>query len=221
MIISPSILSANMLNLAADIEMINKSKAQWVHLDIMDGRFVPNISFGIPVVKAVRKATDKILDVHLMIVEPEKYFAAFADAGADLISFHVEATNHVHRCIYQIKEMGKKVGIVLNPHTPLVSIKEVLIDVDLVLLMSVNPGFGGQQFIKNTYSKVRELNEMIRIFNSSAIIQVDGGVNLENAQDLANDGATCLVAGNSVFGSPNPIEVINKMEAIKDESINI
>lgn len=214
-IIAPSLLSADFLNLGENIEMLNKSKAEWMHVDVMDGVFVPNISFGIPILKAIRPATEKILDVHLMIVEPEKYFEPFAKAGADIISFHIEATNHAHRNIQMIKSFGKKAGVVLNPHTPVVMIKEIISYVDMVLIMSVNPGFGGQEFIKNTFGKIRELIELRKIFNSKFLIQVDGGVNLANAYQLVEDGADVLVAGNYIFKSQNPIQTIEELHNIK------
>lgn len=211
MIIAPSLLSADFLNLEKDIDMINRSDAGWIHCDIMDGRFVPNISFGLPIVKAVKRVAKKPLDVHLMIVEPEKYFEAFRDAGADIVTFHIEATNHVHRAVDAIKRLGMKAGVVLNPHTNVMLIKDIITDVDVVLLMSVNPGFGGQSFIENSYNKIRETKELIEERNSGALIEVDGGVNIGNAKALALCGADVLVAGNSVFGNNNPLNSIKEL----------
>ncbi len=211
-IIAPSILSADFLNLGKDIEMINQSQAEWIHIDVMDGVFVPNISYGIPIVKAVRKATGKILDVHLMIIQSERYFEAFRDAGADMITFHYEASVHLHRSVAMIHELGIKAGIVLNPHTPVSVLSEILPDLDMVLLMSVNPGFGGQKFITNTYSKIASLKQMITATGKNILIEVDGGVDLSNASQLVQHGADVLVAGNTVFSSANPQETILKLK---------
>ncbi len=211
-LIAPSLLSADFLNLGNDIEMVNRSEADWFHCDIMDGRFVPNISFGIPVVQAIKKKAQKPLDVHLMIVEPEKYFETFAKAGADIITFHYEASTHIHRSVQQIKSLGLKAGVVLNPHTPVSVLEDILGDLDLVLLMSVNPGFGGQKFIERTYEKIKKLRLMIEEQKASALIEVDGGVNTENAKTLFETGADVLVAGNAVFKSDNPIETIHKLK---------
>ena len=210
-IIAPSILSADFLNLGKDIEMINRSQAEWIHIDVMDGVFVPNISYGIPIVKAVRKATGKILDVHLMIIQPERYFETFRDAGADMITFHYEASVHLHRSIAMIHELGIKAGVVLNPHTPVSVLSEILPEIDMVLLMSVNPGFGGQKFIGNTYSKIATLKQMILATGKNILIEVDGGVDLSNASKLLQHGADVLVAGNTVFSSANPQETILKL----------
>lgn len=210
-IISPSILSADLLNLGNEISLINDSPAEWIHIDVMDGVFVPNISYGIPIVSAIRKATKKTLDVHLMIVNPEKYFEAFKNAGADIISFHIEASHHVHRAISQIHELGIKAGIVLNPHTPVNSLSEIINEIDMVLLMSVNPGFGGQKFIPNTYKKLQQLQTLIKSKEKEVLIEVDGGVDLENALMLIQNGANVLVAGNAIFNSPIPQLTIKKL----------
>ena len=203
-LIAPSLLSADFLNLGKDIEMVNRSEADWFHCDIMDGRFVPNISFGIPVVKAISQLAEKPLDVHLMIVEPEKYFEAFVKAGADIITFHYEASTHIHRSVQQLKALGVKAGVVLNPHTPVSVLEDILGDLDLVLLMSVNPGFGGQKFIERTFEKIRKLKAMINEQGLDTLIEVDGGVNTENAASLFEAGADVLVAGNAVFKSEDP-----------------
>ncbi len=203
-IIAPSILSADFLNLGKDIEMINNSQAEWIHIDVMDGVFVPNISYGIPIIKAVRKATTKLLDVHLMIIQPERYFEAFRNAGADIITFHYEASTHLHRSISLVHELGMKAGVVLNPHTPVNLLSEILPDLDLVLIMSVNPGFGGQKFIENTYSKITSLKKMINAIGRHTLIEVDGGVDLLNAKKLLQAGADVLVAGNAIFSSKDP-----------------
>ena len=212
-LIAPSLLSADFLNLERDIEMVNRSEADWFHCDIMDGRFVPNISYGIPVIQAIKKKAQKPLDVHLMIVEPEKYFEAFAKAGADIITFHYEACSHIHRAVQQIKSLGLQAGVVLNPHTTVAVLEDILGDLDLVLLMSVNPGFGGQQFIERTYEKIRQLRLMIEKQSAHALIEVDGGVNTQNAKALFEAGADVLVAGNAVFKSENPMETIRELKA--------
>lgn len=211
-LIAPSLLSANFLDLKADIEMINHSEADWVHCDVMDGRFVPNISFGIPVIQAIKKMAKKPLDVHLMIVEPEKYFEAFAKAGADIITFHYEACTHIHRAVQQIKSLGVKAGVVLNPHTPVSVLEDIIEDLDLVLLMSVNPGFGGQKYIERTYSKVEQLRRMIDQRGCNTMIEVDGGVSTSNASNIFAAGADILVAGNAVFASEDPITTIKLLK---------
>lgn len=214
--IAPSLLSANFANLEKDIQMLNTSEADWLHLDIMDGVFVPNISFGLPVVSAVKKLSNKPLDVHLMIVKPENYFEAFAQAGADYISFHIEASTHVHRSIQLLKKLGVKAGVVLNPHTPVSLLEEVIEDLDYVLLMSVNPGYGGQKFIEKTFKKIEKLKLLIQESGSKALIQVDGGVNTENAKALYQAGADVLVAGNAVFSAENPTAAISKIRNAKN-----
>ena len=212
MIVAPSLLSANFLNLERDIQMINESKAEWLHLDVIDGQFAPNITFGIPVIEAVRKATNKFLDAHLMIEHPERMIDAFAKAGVDSITVHYEACTHLHRVIQQIKSHGIKAAVALNPHTSIQSLEFVIKDLDMVLLMSVNPGFSGQKFIKATYTKLQQLAGAKWMTN--ALIQVDGGVSLENANGLKLSGADVIVAGNAVFKSENPLETINNLYGI-------
>ena len=214
-IIAPSLLSANFLHLEEACNMLNQSEAEWFHLDVMDGRFVPNISFGIPVIAAIRKATKKVCDVHLMIEEPEKYAQAFKDAGADVLTVHVEACRHLHRNIQQIKSLGMKAGVAINPHTPISAIEEIIADVDLVCLMSVNPGFGGQKFIEATLPKIKQLKKIITEKGSGAIIEIDGGVTLENAASIIHAGADVLVAGNTVFGAADPIDTIKQLRSIR------
>lgn len=210
-IIAPSVLSADFLNLGRDIEMLNQSKAEWIHLDIMDGLFVPNISFGLPVVQAIRKATTKTLDVHLMIEQPERYITAFADAGADALTLHYEASRHLHRAMQQIRDAGMKAGVVLNPHTPVELLQDLLPYLDLVLLMSVNPGFGGQKFIPQILDKTVRLKKMIEKRGLEVLIEVDGGVNAETAAQLFDAGADALVAGSYVFGSEDPQKTIERL----------
>ena len=213
-LIAPSILSADFANLQRDIEMINRSEADWVHVDIMDGLFVPNISFGFPVLSAVKRHTEKPLDVHLMIVEPDRYLTQFKDAGASNITVHFEACTHLHRTIQKIKELGCKAGVALNPHTPINHLYDIIDDLDLVCIMSVNPGFGGQKFIENTYRRIRELRILTQGRNDKLLIEIDGGVNHENSFDLLNAGADVLVAGNTVFSSKDPIESIRLLKDI-------
>ena len=208
-LVAPSLLSANVLNLGSDIEMLNKSEADWYHLDIMDGTFVPNISFGIPVVKAISKIAQKPLDVHLMIVHPDRYIDAFKDAGASILSVHIETCQHLHRCLQSIKKAGMKAGIVLNPHTAISSLEDIISDADLVLIMSVNPGFGGQQSIPHSLQKIEILKEMILRKNLSTLIEVDGGIDLNNAPSVVSAGADILVAGSSIFKAENPVEMIH------------
>lgn len=210
-IIAPSVLSADFLNLGRDIEMLNQSKAEWIHLDIMDGLFVPNISFGLPVVQAIRKATTKTLDVHLMIEQPERYITAFADAGADVLTLHYEASRHLHRAMQQIRDAGMKAGVVLNPHTPVELLQDLLPYLDLVLLMSVNPGFGGQKFIPQILDKTVRLKKMIEKRGLDVLIEVDGGVNAETAAQLFDAGSDALVTGSYVFGSENPQKTIERL----------
>lgn len=211
-LIAPSVLSANFLALGNDIDMINNSEADWFHVDVMDGRFVPNISFGMPVIKALKKQAKKPLDVHLMIVEPEKYFEDFKNAGADVLTIHYEASTHLHRSLQAIKALGMKAGVSLNPHTPVHLLEDIIQDIDLVLIMSVNPGFGGQKFIQQSFDKVRKLKKMINDKGCDTLIEIDGGVTLDNAPDLIEAGVDVLVAGNTVFSSENPTDTIKKLK---------
>ena len=213
-IIAPSLLSANFLALQKDCDMLNNSAADWFHLDVMDGRFVPNISFGLPIIEQIRKATSKVCDVHVMILEPEKYAEAFKKAGADVYTVHIEACPHLHRNLQQAKQLGMKAGVALNPHTPIQTLVDVIQDIDVVCLMSVNPGFGGQQFIPQTIQKIAELKALITAKNSSSLIQIDGGVTLVNAPQMIAAGADVLVAGNTVFNSENPTQTIAALKAL-------
>ena len=220
-IIAPSILAADFGNLQRDIEMINQSEADWFHVDVMDGVFVPNISFGFPVMAAVKKHATKPLDVHLMIVEPDKFIPEFAKAGADRITVHYEACTHLHRTIQLIKASGCKAGVALNPHTPVTLLQDVIEDLDLVLIMSVNPGFGGQAFIHNTYKKIQDLKRLIQGVNEDLIIQVDGGVSLLNIAKLVSTGANAFVAGSAIFATDNPSQTITEMKNLVTTSISI
>jgi ribulose-phosphate 3-epimerase len=214
-IIAPSILAADFANLQREVSMINESTADWVHVDIMDGMFVPNISMGIPVVEAINRHSTKPLDVHLMIVQPERYLEAFRKAGAEVLSVHVEACPHLHRTLQQIKSLGCKAGVAINPSTSIQTLEDVIHDIDLVCVMAVNPGFGGQKFIEHTYQKVSRLKEMIVKSGSTALIEIDGGVNLTNAPALRASGADVLVAGNFVFSASNPVAVIQQLKDIQ------
>lgn len=211
-LIAPSLLSADFSKLREDIEMINSSEADWFHIDVMDGVFVPNISFGFPVIKHIKKFAKKPLDVHLMIIEPDRYIKQFKEVGADIISVHYEACTHLNRSVNSIKELGIKAGIVLNPHTSVSLLEDIITEVDMVLIMSVNPGYGGQSFIPNTYEKIEKLKELILRKGSKAIIEVDGGVDINNANKLFETGADILVAGNSVFSSTDPAKTILQLK---------
>ena len=213
-LIAPSVLAADFSNLQRDIEMINESDADWFHIDIMDGVFVPNISFGMPVLRDIKKHAKKTLDVHLMIVNPDQYIETFSKLGADILTVHWEACTHMHRTIQAIKANGMKAGVALNPHSSVNQLKDVIKDIDLVCLMSVNPGFGGQSFIENTYNKVKELKELIQSTGSDCQIEIDGGVTNENAEKLVHAGANILVAGSYVFKSSNPTETISKLSKL-------
>ena len=213
-IIAPSILAADFANLKSDIDIVNRSNADWFHLDVMDGVFVPNISFGIPVIRAIKKHATKPLDVHLMIVDPDRYIKDFKKAGADILTVHYEACKHLHRTLQAIKAEGMKTGVSLNPHTPISLLKEVINDIDVVLIMSVNPGFGGQIFIENTYQKVKELKDLINNSKSETLIEIDGGVNLDTGAKLLKSGADALVAGSFVFRSENPENTISELKKL-------
>ena len=206
--VAPSLLSADFNNLGRDIEMVNQSEADWFHLDIMDGVFVPNMSYGFPVVEHIAKLAKKPLDVHLMIIDPDRYLKRFRDAGANILTVHWEACNHLHRTVSEIKRLGMKAGVSLNPHTPVELLSDILSELDLVLIMSVNPGFGGQSFIENSYSKVTKLRSMINKIGSNTLIEVDGGIGPNNAANLYQTGANVLVAGNAVFKAENPTQAI-------------
>ncbi len=220
-LIAPSILAADFTRLREELTMVNESEADWFHLDVMDGRFVPNITFGMFIIQAIKQLAQKPLDVHLMIVEPEKYIEQMREAGADLISAHYEACPHLHRTLQQIKATGAKAGVAINPHTPVEVLEDIIEDVDLVCLMSVNPGFGGQKFIYRTLNKIQRLKEMVTIRNAHALIEVDGGVGLQNAEKILQAGADVLVAGNSVFKADNPKEVISKLKAFESNPLKL
>lgn len=213
-LIAPSLLSANFLTLQQDCDMLNSSRADWFHLDVMDGRFVPNISYGPMIIHFISSATTKFCDVHLMIEEPEKYVDAFKDAGANNITIHLEACRHLHRNIQQIKNLGISAGVAINPHTPVDSLKDIIADIDVVLVMSVNPGFGGQSFIPHTITKIKQVKELISAQSLNVKIEVDGGINLQNARSIIDAGADVLVAGNTVFKSSNPAETIAALKAL-------
>ncbi|WP_291861633.1 ribulose-phosphate 3-epimerase [Marinilabilia sp.] len=210
--VAPSLLAADFSNLSKDIDIVNRSEADWFHLDIMDGVFVPNISFGVPVVEAIKKHALKPLDVHLMIVQPEKYITAFRDAGADFLNVHYEASTHLHRTVQEIHNSGMQAGVTLNPHTPVLLLEDIIEMVDLVLIMSVNPGFGGQEFIQNTYAKVDQLRNLIEKKNSKALIEVDGGISTDNSAQLYQAGADVLVSGSSIFKSDDPVKTISDLK---------
>ena len=218
-LIAPSILAGDFGNLQRDIEMINESQADYLHVDVMDGRFVPNISFGQNIVRTMKQHSSKPLDVHLMIVEPEKYIEEFVEAGAEIVTFHVEATHHAHRVIQQIKDAGAKAGIALNPHTNTMLIDDILEDLDLICLMSVNPGFGGQKFIYQSIPKIKALRQRLDERNLNPLIEIDGGVGLQNAEAIISAGADLLVAGSSVFKSKDPIDTISRLKAINLNTI--
>jgi len=213
-IIAPSLLAADFLHLQEACDMLNKSEAEWFHLDVMDGRFVPNISYGLPVIEQIRKATKKVCDVHLMILEPERYAEAFKNAGADILTVHLEACVHLHRNLQQIKGLGMKAGVAINPHTPVNLLQDVIQDIDVVLIMSVNPGFGGQVFIPHSVEKIRELRRMIDAKKLSTLIEVDGGITLANAPQVVQAGADVLVAGNTVFKSADPLATIAQLKQV-------
>lgn len=220
-LIAPSLLSADFAELRKDIEMINQSEADWFHIDIMDGMFVPNISFGFPVLESIKRYAKKPLDVHLMIVNPERYLQSFKNYGASIITVHLEACVHLNRTIQEIKNLGLKAGVAINPHTPVSSLSDIIQDVDLVLVMSVNPGFGGQSFIQNTYKKIRELRLLASNQNPRLLIEIDGGVNFDNTANLLKAGADVLVAGNTVFSSENPIEAVSRLKNISPDQVTV
>jgi ribulose-phosphate 3-epimerase len=213
-IIAPSILAGDFANIQKEVEMLNRSQADWIHVDVMDGEFVPNISFGIPVCKAIHKHAKKPLDVHLMIIKPERYLEDFVKAGAEILTVHYEACPHLHRTLQQIRDLGAKTGVSLNPHTNVDVLEDTINDIDLVLVMSVNPGFGGQTFIENTYDKVRKLKQLIKEKGANTLIEIDGGVNIDNAKPLIAAGADALVAGSFVFKSSSPENTIAELKSV-------
>jgi len=220
-LIAPSILSADFANLQADVEMINESNADWFHVDVMDGVFVPNISFGFPVITAIKHYAKKPLDVHLMIVDPDRYLELFKKAGADVLTVHIEACTHLHRTIAAIKQLGMKAGVAVNPHTSVSLLEDIIEDIDLVCLMSVNPGFGGQKFIENTYDKIKRLRAMAVAKNTNLLIEIDGGVGTHNALALLKAGADVLVAGNAVFGAEDPKGVITELKKMHLDTFEV
>ncbi len=219
-LVAPSLLSADFANLQRDIELVNSSQADWFHLDIMDGVFVPNISFGLPVIKAIRRYATKPLDVHLMIIQPERYISQFRDAGADILTVHYEACTHLHRTLTAIKQQGMKAGVVLNPHTPVSHLQDIISETDLVLLMSVNPGYSGQTFIEQTFLRIQLLKDLIARTRSNCLIEVDGGVTIENAGKLVDQGIDILVAGNTIFKSADPKATIRLLKNATGKAVN-